>query len=382
MRALFVAAVFAATGFGLSACGGDSSAGQAPPTPIVTVSAPLQEEVIDWDAFTGRFEAPERVEVRARVGGYLQGVHFRDGQMVRKGQLLFTLDPRPAQAALAAAQAQADLARADLARAQGLLEAQAISREEFDSRKAQAQIAEATLAARRLDVEFTRVTAPVSGLISQRQVDPGNVISGGASSGDVLTTIVSVSPIHFAFDASEAQLLKYQRQMEQRQGAQVQVKLQDETEYRWVGRVEFVDSLVDRDTGAVRLRATIANPNNFLKPGMFGQARMVGVDAYQALVIPETAVVTDGDRRVAYVVDGQGQIQVKALQLGPASDGLRVVRSGLAPDDRVVIGGLQRAMPGQAVQVQTGKIARRAAREGGAGPLLTPAPAPTATSAN
>jgi RND family efflux transporter MFP subunit len=382
MRALFVAAVFAATGFGLSACGGDSSAGQAPPTPVVTVSAPLQEEVVDWDAFTGRFEAPERVEVRARVGGYLQGVHFRDGQMVRKGQLLFTLDPRPAQAALAAAQAQADLARADLARAQGLLEAQAISREEFDSRKAQAQIAEATLAARRLDVEFTRVTAPVSGLISQRQVDPGNVISGGASSGDVLTTIVSVSPIHFAFDASEAQLLKYQRQMEQRQGAQVQVKLQDETEYRWVGRVEFVDSLVDRDTGAVRLRATIANPNNFLKPGMFGQARMVGVDAYQALLIPETAVVTDGVRRVAYVVDGQGQIQVKALQLGPASDGLRVVRSGLAPDDRVVIGGLQRAMPGQAVQVQTGKIARRAEQGEGDGPLLTSAPAPTATSAN
>lgn len=382
MRALFVAAVFAATGLGLSACGGDSSAGQAPPTPVVTVSAPLQEEVVDWDAFTGRFEAPERVEVRARVGGYLQGVHFRDGQMVRKGQLLFTLDPRPAQAALAAAQAQADLARADLARAQGLLEAQAISREEFDSRKAQAQIAEATLAARRLDVEFTRVTAPVSGLISQRQVDPGNVISGGASSGDVLTTIVSVSPIHFAFDASEAQLLKYQRQMEQRQGAQVQVKLQDETEYRWVGRVEFVDSLVDRDTGAVRLRATIANPNNFLKPGMFGQARMVGVDAYQALLIPETAVVTDGVRRVAYVVDGQGQIQVKALQLGPASDGLRVVRSGLAPDDRVVIGGLQRAMPGQAVQVQTGKIARRAERGEGDGPLLTSAPAPTATSAN
>ncbi|WP_333587934.1 efflux RND transporter periplasmic adaptor subunit [Phenylobacterium sp.] len=348
----------------------------------MTVSAPLQEEVVDWDAFTGRFEAPERVEVRARVGGYLQGVHFRDGQMVRKGQLLFTLDPRPAQAALAAAQAQADLARADLARAQGLLEAQAISREEFDSRKAQAQIAEATLAARRLDVEFTRVTAPVSGLISQRQVDPGNVISGGASSGDVLTTIVSVSPIHFAFDASEAQLLKYQRQMEQRQGAQVQVKLQDETEYRWVGRVEFVDSLVDRDTGAVRLRATIANPNNFLKPGMFGQARMVGVDAYQALLIPETAVVTDGVRRVAYVVDGQGQIQVKALQLGPASDGLRVVRSGLAPDDRVVIGGLQRAMPGQAVQVQTGKIARRAEQGEGDGPLLTSAPAPTATSAN
>ena len=351
------------------------------PTPTVSVSVPLQEEVVDWDDFTGRFEAPERVEVRARVGGYLQGVHFRDGQSVRKGQLLFTLDPRPAQAALAAAQAQADLARADLARAEGLLEAQAISQEEFDSRRAQAQVAEATLRARRLDVEFTRVTAPVSGVVSQRQVDPGNVISGGASSGDVLTTIVSISPIHFAFDASEAQLLKYQRQTEKRQGAQVQVRLQDETEYRWTGRMDFVDALVDRDTGAVRLRATIANPDGFLKPGMFGQGRMIGADAYPALLIPETAVVTDGVRRVAYVVDGEGMVQVKPLELGPASGGLRVVRTGLRPDDRVVIGGLQRAMPGQKVEVQPGKIARQEAG-GSEQPRLTSAPAASATPAN
>jgi len=349
---------------------------------MVTVATPLQEEVVDWDDFTGRFEAPERVDVRARVGGYLQSAHFRDGQFVRKGQLLFTLDARPAQAALAAAQAEADLARADLARAQALLEAEAISQEEFDRRRAQAAVAEATLRARRLDVEFTRVTAPVSGVVSQRQVDPGNVISGGASSGDVLTTIVSISPIHFAFDASEAQLLKYQRQMEQRQGAQVQVKLQDETEYRWTGRVEFIDALVDRDTGAVRLRATIANPNNFLKPGMFGQARMVGADAYTALLIPETAVVTDGVRRVAYVVDPEGKVAVKALQLGPASEGLRVVRSGLRPDDRVVIGGVQRAMPGQSVQVQTGQIARRTDASDDDAPLLTSAPAVAASPAD
>ncbi|MBW0151721.1 MAG: efflux RND transporter periplasmic adaptor subunit [Phenylobacterium sp.] len=381
MRRLFVAAVCAASFLGLAACGGDPNAGQGMPTPTVSVSVPLQEEVVDWDDFTGRFEAPERVEVRARVGGYLQGVHFKDGQNVRKGQLLFTLDPRPAQAALAAAQAQADLARADLARAEGLLEAQAISQEEFDSRRAQAQVAEATLRARRLDVEFTRVTAPVSGVVSQRQVDPGNVVSGGASSGDILTTIVSISPIHFAFDASEAQLLKYQRQVEQRQGAQVQIRLQDETESRWTGRVDFVDTLVDRDTGAVRLRATIANPNGFLKPGMFGQGRMVGADAYRALLIPETAVITDGVRRVAYVVDGQGVVQVKALELGPASDGLRVVRTGLRPDDRVIVGGQQRAMPGQKVEVRAGKIARQDV-SGGDQPRLTSAPAVSATPAN
>ncbi|MDP2213207.1 efflux RND transporter periplasmic adaptor subunit [Phenylobacterium sp.] len=381
MRRLFVAAVCAASFLGLSACGGDPNAGQGMPTPTVSVAVPLQEEVVDWDDFTGRFEAPERVEVRARVGGYLQGVHFTDGQNVRKGQLLFTLDPRPAQAALAAAQAQADLARTDLARAEGLLEAQAISQEEFDSRRAQAQVAEATLRARRLDVEFTRVTAPVSGIVSQRLVDAGNVISGGASSGDVLTTIVSISPIHFAFDASEAQLLKYQRQVEQRQGAQVQIRLQDETESRWTGRVDFVDTLVDRDTGAVRLRATIANPNGFLKPGMFGQGRMVGADPYPALLIPETAVITDGVRRVAYVVDAEGMVQVKALELGPASDGLRVVRTGLRPDDRVIVGGQQRAMPGQKVEVTPGKIARQDV-SGGDQPRLTSAPAATASPAN
>ena len=382
MRKLFVAAVFAATAFGMAGCGDQSGAGQAPPTPTVSVATPLQENVVDWDDFTGRFEAPERVEVRARVGGYLQGVHFRDGQTVRKGQLLFTLDPRPAQAALAAAQAQADLARADLTRAEGLLKAQAISQEEFDSRKAQAQVAEATLRARRLDVEFTRVTAPVSGVVSQRQVDPGNVISGGASSGDVLTTIVSVSPIHFAFDASEAQLLKYQRQNSGRQGAQVEVKLQDEGEYRWNGRVDFVDALVDRDTGAVRLRATIANPNGFLKPGMFGEARMVGAAPYKALMIPETAVVTDGPRRVAYVVGADGKVGVKPLQLGPSTGGLRVVRSGLRPDDKVIIGGLQRAMPGQPVQTQPGKITRQAEAKSADTPLLTSAPAASATPAD
>ena len=226
------------------------------------------------------------------------------------------------------------------------------------------------------------MTAPVSGVVSQRQVDPGNVISGGASTGDVLTTIVSVSPIHFAFDASEAQLLKYQRQAGRRQGAQVEVKLQDEAEYRWTGRVDFVDALVDRDTGAVRLRATIANPNGFLKPGMFGEARMVGTEPYKALMIPETAVVTDGPRRVAYVVGAEGKVAVKPLQLGPASGGLRVVRSGLRPDDKVIVGGLQRAMPGQPVQTQPGRITRQAASADPDQPLLTSAPAASATRAD
>ena len=289
---------------------------------MVSVAAPLRERVIDWDDFTGRFEAVEQVEVRARAGGYLQAVHFRDGQYVRKGQLLFTLDPRPAQAQLAAAQAQAAQARGEATRAEGLLAAQAISREEYEAKRAAALVADAAVRSRRLDLEFTRVTAPASGIVSDRRVDPGNVIAGGTSAADVLTTIVSTSPIHFVFDASESQLLKYQREAAGR-GTQVQVRLQDEADYRWNGAVDFSDNALNNSTGAVRMRATVANPAGFLKPGMFGRARVEGSGAYDAMLIPEGAVVADGARKVAYVVAKDGAVQSKPLQLGPVSGGLR-----------------------------------------------------------
>ena len=298
--------------------------------------------------------------MRARAGGYLQQAHFREGQFVQKGQLLFTLDPRPAQAQLAAARAQAKQAAADLARADTLLKVQAISREEYDGKRAANDIAQATVQARALDLEFTRVTAPVAGVVSDRRVDPGNVISGGGSGADVLTTIVSTSPIHFVFDASEAQLLKNQR--ETSKGGRVQIRLQDEPDYRWSGQIDFTDNSLDDSSGAVRMRAVVANPKGFLKPGMFGKAKVEGGQAYDALLVPEDAIVADGARKAVNVVSADGSVTLKPVELGPLSEGLRVIRSGVRPDDKVIVNGSARLMmPGQKVQAKLVQITPKAA---------------------
>ena len=364
----------------LSACDAAPPAGPRP-APIVSVAHPLRERVVDWDEFAGRFEAPQLVEVRARTGGYLLATHFREGEIVRKGQLLFTLDPRTAEAQLAAARAQSEMANSELARAEKLLAALAISREEYERRRSTAAVNSATVRARNLDLEFTRVTAPISGLISQRRVDPGNLVAGGTSAGDILVTIVSVDPIHFVFNASEAQLLKYQRQAQGRTGAPVRVRLQDETEPRWMGVVDYLDNTLDAASGVARLRARVSNPNGFLKPGMFGSARMMGTGEYNALLIPETAIVSDGPRKVVYVVTANKSVESKILQLGPLTNELRVIRGGLAPTDQVVINGVQRVRPGATVQPKVVTISREAspaARTKG-----SPAsPSSTATSAN
>lgn len=362
----------------LTACGKPETQG-APPPPQVSVATPLQETVVDWSDFVGRFEAPQQVEVRARAGGFIQAVHFRDGQFVQKGQLLFTLDPRQAQAALASAQARAAQARGELQRAEALVATQAISRELYESRKAAALVADAEVRARQLDVEFTRVTAPISGTVSDKRVDPGNVIAGGSSAGDVLTTIVSTSPIYFTFDASEAQLLQAQR-AGAKGGATVKVKLQDEPDYNWSGKVDFSDNSLDGGSGAVRMRAVIANPGNFLKPGMFGHARLEGAAPYQALLIPDTAIASDAARKVVYVANADGSVAVKPVQLGPISGGLRVVRSGLTPTDKVIVNGIQRVQqPGVKVQAKTVAITRPKAGPVGQAPAPSTPPASIAT---
>lgn len=335
----------------LAACSAQGQPASAPPPPQVSVAVPLQQTVVDWQEFPGRFEAPQSVEVRARAGGFLQSAHFTEGSFVRKGQLLFTLDPRPAQAQLAAARAQADLARRELSRAEALLKAQAISQEEYENRRAAFTVAEAAVRARALDLEFTRITAPVSGVVSDRRVDPGNVISGGSSQADVLTTVVSVSPIHFVFDASEGQLLERLRSGTGQ--GRVQVRLQDEAEHRWTGRLDFLDNAVDGRSGAVRMRAVVDNPAGFLRPGMFGRARVENGAAYQALLVPDAAVVTDGARRAVHVVAKDGSTSLRPVALGPLRGDLRVVREGLKPTDQVVVGGVQRIMPGQKVQART-----------------------------
>ncbi|WP_374656940.1 efflux RND transporter periplasmic adaptor subunit [Phenylobacterium sp.] len=349
----------AAAALVLAGCG-KPQAPQQMPAPQVSVSTPLQQKVVDWDDFTGRFEAPERVEVRARASGFLQAAHFREGQYVRKGQLLFTLDPRPAEAQLAAARAQAKQAAADLARAESLLKIQAISREEYDGKRAANDIAQASVRARALDLEFTRVTAPTSGVVSDRRVDPGNVISGGGAGAEVLTTIVSTSPIHFVFDASEAQLLKNQR--ESGKGGRVQIRLQDEADYRWTGQIDFTDNSIDASSGAVRMRAVVANPNGFLKPGMFGKAKVEGGQAYDALLVPEDAIFADGARKAVNVVNADGSVTLKPVELGPVTQGLRVIRSGVRPDDKVIVnGGVRLMAPGMKVQAKPVKIEPKAA---------------------
>lgn len=371
----------------LGGCSGGEQAA-APPTLPVTVAAPLVQDVVDWDDFVGRFEAVESVEVKPRVSGYLEAVHFRDGQFVRRGQLLFTVDPRPiraqldqARAQLARAQATLANARTELARSRTLASSQAASLEEVEARQAAVRTGEADVAAARaavrtqeLNLGFTRVVAPISGRISERQVDPGNAVTADQT---VLTTIVSTSPLHFAFDASEALLLKYQRENAGAEaGTPVRIRLQDEATYSRAGRLDFVDNRLDTGAGTIRARAVVPNPDGFLRPGMVGDVRMMASRPYRALLIPDSAVVTDSARRVVYVVDRAGTVAARPVELGPLVGNLRVVRRGLSPQDRIVIGGVQRARPGQKVQPRPGQIRPSAGPEPSA-----PAPAAPPSSA-
>ena len=352
----------------VAACSDSEAQPGPPPVMPVTVSRPIVQEVVDWDDFVGRFEAIQSVEVKPRATGYLQSVHFRDGQYVRQGQLLFTIDPRQSRAALA--QAQAQLARAqatlvnartELARSRALAASQAASTEEVEQRIAAVRTGEADVAAARaairtqqLSVGFTRVTAPISGQISERRVDPGNSVTADQT---ILTTIVSTNPVHFAFEGSEALLLKYQRQNSgSRAGTPVRIRLQDEATYVHAGTLDFVDTVVNTGAGTVRARAVVANPAGFLKPGMFGHMRLAASQPYRALLVPDTAIVTDSARRVVYVVDRAGTVIVRPVELGPLTGSLRVIRSGLAPNELVIINGIQRAQPGQKVKPQPGRI--------------------------
>ena len=352
----------------LAACSAGAEEQAPPPVMPVTVATPIIQNVVDWDDFVGRFEAPQSVEVKPRATGYLQAVHFREGQFVRAGQLLFSIDPRPTQAALA--QTQAQLARAqatlanartELARSRSLAEQQAASREEVEQRQAAVRTAEADVAAARaairaqqLNVGFTRVTAPISGVVSERLVDAGNSVTADQT---VLTRIVSTNPLHFSFEGSEALLLKYQRQNAgNRAGTQVRIRLQDETNYVHAGRLDFVDPIINTSAGTVRARAVVPNPSGFLKPGMFGHMRLAASQPYPAMMVPDAAIVTDAARRVVYVVDRSGTVLSRPVELGPLNGNLRVIRSGISPQDRVIINGLQRARPGQKVKPQAGRI--------------------------
>jgi RND family efflux transporter MFP subunit len=342
----------------------------APPPAAVTVAQPLQREVNQWDDYVGRFAASQSVEVRPRVSGAITQLHFRDGQMVQKGQLLFTVDPRPYEAALAEARAGAAtaqstlaLARSDYDRAARLKGDDAVSAGEIDALRSRVQAADAGLAAmqarvraRALDVEFTQVRAPISGRISDRRVDPGNLVVGGeGTAATLLTTINALDPIYFSFDASEALYLKAKRAQSQGGGA-VEVRLQDEAAYRWTGKLDFTDNGVDPRSGTVRGRATIANPNLVLTPGLFGNMRMANGGKTQALLVPDTAVQTDQADKAVLVIGADNTVVLKKVVLGPVVGGLRIIASGITPTDRVIIGGNVSAAPGAKVDPKPGHI--------------------------
>ncbi len=365
-----------------------------PPPPHVSAVLPLQRQVMDWDDYVGRFEAVQDVEIRPRVSGAVQSISFREGVEVAQGQVLFVIDPRPYRAA--AAQAEADFARAqalvsnartELARAQKLVDAQAISREEFETKQANlrsalasAGSARATLDARLLDVSFTAVRSPISGRISDKRVSIGTYVSAGQTA---MTRVVTVNPIRFAFEGAESFYLKYVRQAQtgERQSSRyapnpVDIKLADEPGYRWHGLMKFVDNAIDPNSGTIRAYAQVENPNGFLVPGMFGRARLLGSGTYNALLVPDEAIVTDQTRRFVYVVGKDGKSLQRPVETGPLVEGLRVIKAGLAPTERVVIDGLARLQPGMAVDAKTVPLKPRAANDApGSSPLKAPAAA-------
>lgn len=357
----------------LAACGAEGGASGNPPPPPVSVSKPLVRETVEWDEYTGRFQATEDVEVRARVSGYLASINFSDGDTVKKGDLLFVIDQRPfrialdrAQAELVSARSQLDLAVRDLARAEALFTRGNISERVLDERRqarrsgeAALSVAESAVRDAKLNLEFTEVRAPVAGRASRYQVSVGNLISGGTADSTLLTTVVSLNPIHFYFDADEAAYLKYTRLSKDGSRPssrdapnEVDVALQDEDGFPHKGRMDFVDNRVDRSTGTVQARAIFENPDGVLLPGMFGRLRLIGSGKYNAMLLPDSSIGSDQSRKFVYVVGADGTVAYRPVTLGPLSNGLRIIRSGVTKDDLVIVSGLQRTRPGGKVTVQ------------------------------
>lgn len=360
----------------LAACEREQKQAEQPVLPV-TVAQPIQKAVVDWDEYTGRFEASDAVEIRARVSGYLTEVHFKDGQLVQKGDLLFTIDRRPFEQALAQAQAEVsraqselEFAKGDLQRAQPLVKQGTVSVQLFEDRRrrqqdadAQLRSAESRVKSALLDLEFSEVRAPLKGLTSNRRVDVGNFVSGGGTTSTLLTTLVATDPIYFVFDASESDYLRYirlardgKRPSSRNFANPVDLHLLDETEWKWHGKMNFVDNRLDPNAGTIRGRAEFANPDGFLTPGVFGRLRLIGSNEYQALLIPDAAVVSDQARKLVLAVKDDGTVEGKQVQLGPIFEGLRVVRSGIDANDKIVIDGVQRARPGAKVKAEPGEI--------------------------
>jgi len=349
--------------------------GRTPPgPPPVSVAAAVEREVIDTDEFPGRIEAVATVEVRARINGYIQSVNFKPGAEVRKGDLLFVIDPRPleaevsrAEATLANTRAQLDLSRTELTRFEQLLAEQATSKREYDDAAAKVRQFEAQIRANqasvdtaRLNLAYTRVTAPISGRVGKDEITVGNLVQGEGSNSPLLTTVVSSNPIYASFQADEGAYLKYIGKA--RDGAlTVAVGLADEQGFPHAGRLEFVDNRVDPQSGTVRMRAILDNKDGRFTPGLFARVKLGdGGTPRKAVLVADRAIGTDQSKRFVLVVNGDNKAQYREVRIGRLAEGLRVVESGLKPGEVIVVNGLQRVRPGAPVTPQTVPMEARA----------------------
>jgi membrane fusion protein, multidrug efflux system len=362
--------------FTLSGCENANSktAPAAPAGPPITAATVVERNVNETQEFSGRLEAVERVDIRARVGGFITSVNFKPGSVVKKGDLLFVIDPRPfqaeaarAEAAAGSARARADLAKLELSRAERLLADKAIAQREFDEKAsglkeldANVRAAQATLEAARLNLSYTRVLSPIDGRVSKAEVTTGNLVDGAV----ILTSVVSNNPIYATFDGDEDTYLRVARVAQKGAPVTVKVGLANEAGFPHEGKLEFVDNRLDTNTGSVRMRAMFDNTDNTLVPGLFARVQLSGNDATQvkAILISDRAVGTDQDRKFVYVVTGDSKAEYRAVKLGPAVDGLRVVRDGIKPGEKIIVNGLQRVQPGapvtaELVAMETGKPA-------------------------
>jgi RND family efflux transporter MFP subunit len=339
--------------------------------PQVTVAPAVARMVADWDEFTGHFDAVNSVEVRPRVGGFLQRVGFVEGAMVHQGDVLFVIDQRPyeaevarAEAVLAQARTRNQLAGQEVDRAQKLMSTQAISREELDARTsgraeggAGVRAAEAALRVARLNLEWTVVRAPISGRVGRAVVTAGNVVQAGPPSPSLLTTIVSIDPIYVYFDTDEAAYLKYMAATATGpKGRQVLIGLASETGFPHEGKLNFVDNRVDGTNGTVSARAVLSNPNGQFTPGLFARVRLLGGDRHLATMVQDQAIGTDQDRKFVLVLKSDNTVDYRPVTTGRVVDGLRTIESGLKPGERVVINGLMRIRPGMKVAATTAEM--------------------------
>ncbi|MGC1069803.1 efflux RND transporter periplasmic adaptor subunit [Pantoea agglomerans] len=360
----------------LSGCDKGVAQNAAPPPPEVSAAPVLIKPVSQWDNFNGRVEAVQSVQLRPRVSGYIDAVNYREGDEVRKGQVLFIIDDRSyraaleqAKAELARARSQASLARSESGRSEKLIGTQAISREAWEQRRsaasqAQADVlaAEAAVDMAQLNLDFTRVTAPIDGRASRAMITAGNLVTAG-DSASVLTTLVSQQQMYVYFDVDENTFLNYQamaRQGQQRHALPVEIALVGEQGFPHQGKIDFLDNQLTASTGTIRMRALLDNQQRQFTPGLFARVRLPGSAQFEAVLIDDKAVLTDQDRKYVYVVDGEGKAQRRDIQPGAMVDGLRIVKSGLQSGDKVIIAGLQKVfMPGMPVTAQP--VAMRAA---------------------